>query len=111
MVLFGGHFKQILPVVLGGYRSQTVWKCLKMSPLWNRIISLQLTTNVQLQSHPSCQDFLLSNGEGATGNYVEIPNIMVATENTIEGLIHDIFGNEQHFDIKVILTLKMMMLR
>jgi PIF1-like helicase len=31
VALFGGDFRQILPVVLGGYRSQTVWKCLKMS--------------------------------------------------------------------------------
>jgi PIF1-like helicase len=29
VVVFGCHFRQILPAVLGGYRSQTVWKCLK----------------------------------------------------------------------------------
>ena len=46
VVLFGGDFRQVLPVVLCGYRSQTVWKCLKMSPLWNRITSLQLTTHM-----------------------------------------------------------------
>ena len=31
---------------------------------------------------------------------------MVATGNTIEGLIHDIFGDGQHFDKRVILTVK-----
>jgi PIF1-like helicase len=48
VVLFGGDFRQILPIVIVGYRSQTVWKSLKMSPLWNRI-TLQLTTNMRLQ--------------------------------------------------------------
>jgi PIF1-like helicase len=77
-----------------------------MSPLWNRITSLQLTTNMRVQSNPSFQDFLLSIGEDATGNYVEIPDSMAATGNSIEGLIHDIFGDVQNFDKRVILTVK-----
>jgi ATP-dependent DNA helicase PIF1 len=59
-----------------------------------------------LQSNPSFQDFLPSIGEGATGNYVETPDSMVATGNSIEGLIHDIFGDGEHFDKRVILTVK-----
>ena len=31
---------------------------------------------------------------------------MVATGNSIEGLIHDIFGDGQNFDKRVILTVK-----
>jgi PIF1-like helicase len=61
---------------------------------------------MRLQLNPSFQDFLLSIGEGATGNYVEIPDRIVATENSIEGLIHDILGHVQHFDKRVILTVK-----
>jgi PIF1-like helicase len=66
VVLFAGDFRQIIPVVLGGYRSQTVWKCIKMSPLWDKITPLQLSTNKQQQLHPSFQDFLLSNGKCGT---------------------------------------------
>jgi hypothetical protein len=74
--------------------------------MWKRITSLQLTINMQLQSHPSFHDFLLSIGEGATGNFVEIPDSMVATGNSIEGFIHDIIGDGQNFDKMVILTVK-----
>jgi PIF1-like helicase len=42
----------------------------------------------------------------ATGNFVEIPDSMVATGNSIEGFIHDIFGDGQNFDKMVILTVK-----
>jgi hypothetical protein len=69
-----------------------------MLPLWNRITSFQRTTNMRFQSHPSFQDFSLSIGEGATRNYVEIPYIMVATENSVEGHTHEIFGDGQNFD-------------
>jgi hypothetical protein len=56
-----------------------------MSPLWKKITSLQLTTNMQLQSHPDFPDFLLNIGEGGTGMKVDIPDSMVATGNSIEG--------------------------
>ena len=54
----------------------------------------------------SFQDFLLSIGEGGTGNYVEIPDSMVATGNSIEGLIYDIFGDGRSFDKRVIRIVK-----
>jgi hypothetical protein len=50
---------------------------------------------MQVQSHPTFQDSLFSIGESATGNYVEIPDSMVIMGDSREGLIHDIFGDEQ----------------
>jgi ATP-dependent DNA helicase PIF1 len=64
VVIFGGDFRQILRVVLVGYRSQTVWKCLKMSPLWNRITSLQFNLQQicdysQIQVFKTCYKVLV----------------------------------------------------
>ena len=42
-LMLAGHFRQILPVVLGGSRDQTVSACVKASPLYRECRFLRLT--------------------------------------------------------------------
>ena len=42
-MIFGGDFRQILPVVVRGTRGQIVNACLKSSARWKDIKDMQLT--------------------------------------------------------------------
>ncbi|KAK6021322.1 hypothetical protein OSTOST_13005 [Ostertagia ostertagi] len=106
VMLFGGDFRQILPVVLQGGRSATVGRCLKKSPLWRHVVTMTLTINMRLQSRPDFQQFLLDVGEGRTGVRVNIEESMVATGNNLDGLIDDIFADGADFEDRVILAVK-----
>ncbi|KEP45767.1 putative ATP-dependent DNA helicase PIF1 [Rhizoctonia solani 123E] len=70
-VVFGGDFRQILPVVPKGTPSDILNVCLKWSPLWPRFHQLMLTQNMRLQGDPEAEQFarwLLDIGEGVTIN-------------------------------------------
>ena len=45
--LFGGDFRQTLPIVVKGTRAEIIKACLKTSPLWNDIKKLHLPTNMR----------------------------------------------------------------
>ena len=69
---YGGDFRQILPVIRHGTRSEVVSACLNRSPLWRSVKVMKLTINMRLQrlsSQDSFEvsefyDFLLRVGEG-----------------------------------------------
>ncbi|QRW08791.1 ATP-dependent DNA helicase PIF1 [Ceratobasidium sp. AG-Ba] len=68
-VVFGGDFRQILPVVRHGQPEDIIAACLKRSSLWPQMIKLRLTENMRLQGDPEAAqfaEFLLQVGEGAT---------------------------------------------
>lgn len=48
-MVFGGDFRQILPVVIHGSRSEVVSECLNRSPLWRNVRVLKLKINMRLQ--------------------------------------------------------------
>jgi hypothetical protein len=50
LMVFGGDFRQILPVVKRGNRSTIVNASLKKAPFWNEINKLQLTENMRIKS-------------------------------------------------------------
>jgi ATP-dependent DNA helicase PIF1 len=52
VVLFGGDFRQCLPVVPKGSQSQIKDACLTSSYIWNKVRVLRLTENMRLQSAP-----------------------------------------------------------
>lgn len=93
VILFGGDFRQILPVVLAGGRQQTVNACLKKSPIWSSLTQLTLKKNMRLQTHPEFQQYLLNVGEGRSGNQVIIPPSMVCRSNTLDALIDATFSD------------------
>ena len=44
--MFGGDFRQILPVIRHGTEADVVSACLNRSPLWSNIKVLKLTINM-----------------------------------------------------------------
>lgn len=97
-VVFGGDFKQILPVVVKGSRNQIVSSSLCRSPLWSHVQVLHLTENMRLsQADQEKKDFaqwLLEVGEGGhtdSASNLEIPEQFLATGNTVDNLIASIY--------------------
>jgi len=100
--ILGGDFRQILPVVVRGTRSQITNACIKSSNLWQYVNTMQLTINMRIQNAEQKQfvDYLLQIGEGKEPTYtnigddiIKLHNDMVFSEETIELLISNIFDN------------------
>ncbi|XP_045482770.1 ATP-dependent DNA helicase PIF1-like [Harmonia axyridis] len=82
-VLFGGDFRQTLPVVLGAHRIDVIAQCLKSSFLWDSFTKLKLSQNMRVQRQPdmaaavyadlggiSFSSWLLKLGEGSLSNAI-----------------------------------------
>ena len=106
VVLYGGDFRQTLPVVVRGGRKQTVQACLRHSYLFPLMQHFHLTTNMRLQSQPDFQQFLLDIGEGKTGPKVDLPPGLVAPGNSLDGLIDAIFDDPIDFSERAILAVR-----
>ena len=63
-VVFGGDFRQVLPVVRKGSRVQIVDASLRRSCLWDSMRHLKLVRNMRAQSDPWFADYLLRIGGG-----------------------------------------------
>ena len=61
-VVFGGDFRQVLPVVRRGSRAQIVGASLRMSYLWNSMRHLKLVQNMRAKSDPWFAEYLLHIG-------------------------------------------------
>ena len=75
LILFGGDFRQILPVVKKGNRSQIVNASIKNSSFWKNVINYKITENMRIKSAAANQgidssqlnmfsEYLISIGEG-----------------------------------------------
>ena len=49
--VLAGNFRQILPVITKGTRADIIKACLKSSPLWHSIQTLNLSTNMRTHLH------------------------------------------------------------
>ena len=49
VIVFGGDFRQILPVIKHGSRAEVVSACLNRSFLWRHVKVMKLTINMRLQ--------------------------------------------------------------
>nr|XP_043633213.1 ATP-dependent DNA helicase pif1-like [Erigeron canadensis] len=80
VMVFGGDFRQVLPVIKKGTRAQIVDSSLRMSPLWPGITKLRLSVNMRARTDPLFSDFLLRVGDGEEdmidGNFIRIPDEM-----------------------------------
>ena len=107
-IIFGGDFRQILPVVVGGNRSDIVFASIKSSYLWQHCRVLTLTKNMRLQSNPSSIDstqsgefaeWILKVGDGKLAEpndgeaEIEIPSEHLITEfdNPLEGIVNSTY--------------------
>ena len=105
-VLFGGDFRQTLPVIPHGLRQQIVAASLNRSSLWQHVEMHYLHQNMRLEQSPEMQNFaqwLLQVGAGTTqlNNNMEtvtIPQHMICLDNSIDSLIDQIYPGIQHGD-------------
>ncbi|XP_027150281.1 uncharacterized protein LOC113750513 [Coffea eugenioides] len=65
VVIFGGDFRQTLPVILGVTKDQLIQASLLHSSLWFRMHKIKLTQNMRAVLDPAFSQFLLAVGEGA----------------------------------------------
>ena len=108
VIVFGGDFCQILPVVPKGRREDIISSCLLCSPLWHHVKVMKLTVNMRLLQTESaeetieCQNFakwLLEIGEDHAehiverGNCIKLPDNIWLTSQSIHELIDFVYPN------------------
>ncbi|XP_025653144.1 uncharacterized protein [Arachis hypogaea] len=110
VVVLGGDFRQVLPVIPKGSRAEIVMASINSSVLWKYCEVLSLTKNMRLtmgleQSTPqelrSFSDWILQIGEGRCGTvvndklFVDIPSdlIIPVLENPVEDIVNTIYPN------------------
>ncbi|GKB40121.1 ATP-dependent DNA helicase PIF1-like protein [Tanacetum coccineum] len=64
VVVLGGDFRQTLPVVCNGTKSETIDACLTNSPLWPSLHKLYLKENMRALLDPIFIKFLMKIGDG-----------------------------------------------
>ena len=76
-MVFGGYFRQILPVIPRGSRSNIVNATINSSYLWDHCQILRLTKNMCLQNNMQATDqeetaafsqWIIDNGDGIIGH-------------------------------------------
>ncbi|AQK59598.1 hypothetical protein ZEAMMB73_Zm00001d053542 [Zea mays] len=63
-IVFGGDFRQVLPIVHKGSRAQVVASSLRMSYLWESMSHLKLVSNMRAKNDPWFVEYLLRVGGG-----------------------------------------------
>ena len=96
--VFGGDFKQILPVIIKGGRAQTVGASVRRSRLWGYFEVLHLHQNMQLNTaievEANFSKWQLEVGEGKhTDNecVISLPDHFKCRENTMDSLIETVY--------------------
>ncbi|CAL5322319.1 unnamed protein product [Camellia sinensis] len=123
VVVLGGDFRQIPPVIPKGTKYDSIDASLVNSELWKSIEKIKLTENMQARHDPSFSSYLLRIGNGSESvndqNKVKIPASMIISnnfsnaENSIKDLIQTVFPNLKNYSKdpisminSVVLTLK-----
>nr|XP_051218929.1 uncharacterized protein LOC127336183 [Lolium perenne] len=99
VVVFGGDFRQVLPVVTRGTRAQITDATLQRSYLWDKIRKIRLTRNMRAQTDQWFSEYLLRIGNGTEetigGDYVRLPDDIVIpfspTDEPVNKLIEGVF--------------------
>ncbi|XP_057760522.1 uncharacterized protein LOC130980894 [Arachis stenosperma] len=110
VVVLGGDFRQVLPVIPKGSRAEIVMASINSSIIWKYCEVLRLTKNMRLatgseqstaQELRSFSDWILQIGEGRCGAvvndklFVDIPSdlIIPVLENPVEDIVNTIYPN------------------
>ncbi|XP_062118748.1 uncharacterized protein LOC133832419 [Humulus lupulus] len=105
VVILGGDFRQVLPVVRKGTREEQVRSSLVYSYLWPSLTKFQLIENMRARLDPAFSDYVLKVGNGMPPNTVnemiKIPTCMlipyVDDKFSLDRLIEDVFHNIHDF--------------
>lgn len=110
VVVFGGDFRQILPVIPRGNRADVVMAAMNSSYLWKHFKVLQLTKNMRLFSESDereaeeikrFSDWILKLGDGRINEpndgecMIDIPKDLLISEcgDPIESIVTEIYGD------------------
>ena len=110
LVVFGGDFRQVLPVVPRGARLQIVEQCINQQTSWRFVQRLRLTQNMRVNQALSDNDpelasrlqsfasDLLAIGNGSypsvnNSSYVRIPQEMLLADPSLPSLFTRVFNN------------------
>ena len=105
VVVFGGDFRQILPVVKHGSRAEVVSACLNRSQLWRHVKVMNLTISIRLQNlsnHDALEvsefsNFLLKVGKRTqpedVNQMIHIDDKFIVPGNNISHLVASVYGN------------------
>ncbi|WVZ95725.1 hypothetical protein U9M48_041454 [Paspalum notatum var. saurae] len=98
-MVFGGDFRQVLPVIRKGTRFQIVAASLRKSYIWESMTHLNLVHNMRAQSDPWFAEYLLRIGDGTeetnSGGEIRLPDEVcvpyTGSDIDLDGLIDCIF--------------------
>ena len=95
-VLFGGDFRQTLPVIPKGSREQIVGASIRHSSFWPQVRLYHLKANMRLDRSPESEQFahwLLQVGAGRGGyaQSVSLHQSMIIPDNTAKSLVESIY--------------------
>lgn len=98
IMIFGGDFRQVVPVVVGGTRTQSVQSSIVYSYLWPYVKVLKLVDNIRAQQDQNYSNFVLRVGNGeepvVNEDMIRIPNSMIIPwedDSSVDQLIASIF--------------------
>lgn len=94
-VVFGGDFKQTLPVVRSGKRQDFINESLLCSSIWNKLEKIRLSENMKAKTDPAFCDYLLRIGNGqewvTSTNKIEISNSFIVPFTTEKESLNNLF--------------------
>lgn len=121
VVVFGGYFRQTLPVVRSGEKEDFIRESILNSEIWNELEKLRLSENMRAKIDPSFCEYLMRIGNGIEktnmDNKIEIPRSFIVpyiTERQSLDMLfkivypdlHTSFQNSSFLTSHVILTTK-----
>jgi hypothetical protein len=98
VVIFGGDFRQVLPVVPNGTRSEMIDTCIVKSPLWRYVKVLHLKYNMRTINDEHFAEYVRRIGDGnepfTKDDLVKVPSSMTIQwegEHSVYNLIEEVF--------------------
>ncbi|XP_074596266.1 uncharacterized protein LOC141851422 [Brevipalpus obovatus] len=89
VVLFGGDFRQCLPVIRRATRSEVIESTIKRSRFWSEFRVFSLIQNMRAQDDEDYSRYLLQIGNGGDQSGTILPSQITTTRN----LIDEVFGS------------------
>ncbi|XP_015161413.1 ATP-dependent DNA helicase PIF1-like [Solanum tuberosum] len=81
VVVFGGDFRQTLPVVRSGKKDDFIRESLLFSEIWNQLEKLRLSDNMRAKTDPTFCEYLLRIGNGKEkvhdNDKIQIPHCFI----------------------------------
>ena len=91
--LFGGDFRQLMPVVEGGTDNEVIDSCVKNSHLWKNFKILHLTENMRTGiQEKDFADWLLKLGDGKLNDRDDMVELPDACNVTTDSLANKVYG-------------------